>query len=219
MPKKKKKSIKYDFTSEETWRIFRIMAEFVEGFEVLSRVGPAVSIFGSAQLKPSNRYYKLAIETSKLLAKNDFSIITGAGPGIMEAANKGAKLGKGKSIGLNIEVPLDQKPNPHVDLLLDFHYFFVRKVMFVRYAKAFVIFPGGYGTHDELFESLNLILTLKIPKFPVILVGRKYWRGFMHYLKTCVMKEGCITKRELELLTVVNTPREVLKVIQDFYQK
>jgi len=218
MPKKKH-IVKYDFSNEETWRIFRIMAEFVEGFEVLSKVGPAVSIFGSAQLKPKNRYYKLAIETAKLLAKNDFAIITGAGPGIMEAANKGAKQARGKSIGLNIEVPLDQKPNPHVDLLLDFHYFFVRKVMFVRYAKAFVIFPGGYGTHDEFFESLNLILTHKIPKFPVVLVGKKYWKGLMGYLKNYVIKEGCITKKELELFKVVNTPREVLKTIQEFYRK
>jgi len=215
----KNKAIKYDFTSEETWRIFRIMAEFVEGFEVLSGLGPAVSIFGSARLKPANKYYKLATETAKLLAKHNYAIITGAGPGIMEAANKGAKLSKGKSVGLNIEVPSEQRPNSYVDILLDFHYFFVRKVMFVRYAKAFVIFPGGYGTHDELFESLNLIETLKIPRFPVVLVGAKYWKGLLDHLKNNVIKEGCLSKEELNILKVVETPQEVLKEIQKFYHK
>jgi len=215
----KKKSIKYDFTSEETWRIFRIMAEFVEGFEVLSKLGPAVSIFGSTRLKPDNRYYKLATETARLLAKSGYAIITGAGPGIMEAANKGAKLAKGQSVGLNIEVTHEQRPNSYVDILLDFHYFFVRKVMFVRYAKAFVIFPGGYGTHDELFESLNLIETLKIPRFPVIMVGAKYWKGLLDHLKNYVIKEGCLRKEELAILKVVDTPREVLKEIKEFYKK
>lgn len=215
----KNKVIKYDFTTEETWRIFRIMAEFVEGFEVLSKIGPAVSIFGSARLKPSNQYYKLAVETAKLLVKEGYAIISGAGPGIMEAANKGAKAAKGTSVGLNIEVPHEQRPNSYVDILLDFHYFFVRKVMFVRYAKAFVIFPGGYGTHDELFESLNLIETLKIPRFPVVLVGAKYWKGLLDHLKNNVIKEGCLKKEELNILKVVDTAQEVVKEIKEFYKK
>lgn len=217
--KAKVMKLKYDFTSEETWRIFRIMAEFVEGFEVLSKIGPAVSIFGSARLKPANQYYKLATETAKLLCKHDYAIITGAGPGIMEAANKGAKQVKGKSVGLNIEVPMEQRPNRYVDELLDFHYFFVRKVMFVRYAKAFVIFPGGFGTHDELFESLNLIQTMKIPKFPVVLVGKKYWKGWLDYIKNYVIKEGCLRKEELDILKLVDSSRDVLKAIKEFYSK
>ncbi|HOX54485.1 MAG: TIGR00730 family Rossman fold protein [Candidatus Omnitrophica bacterium] len=214
-----KKVLKDDFTTEETWRIFRIMAEFVEGFEVLSKIGPAVSIFGSARLKPTNQYYKLAVETAKLLVKEGYAIISGAGPGIMEAANKGAKAAKGQSVGLNIEVPSEQRPNSYVDILLDFHYFFVRKVMFVRYAKAFVIFPGGYGTHDELFESLNLIETLKIPKFPVVLVGAKYWKGLFDHLKNSVIKEGCLKKEELAIMKVVDTPQQVVEEIKKFYHK
>ena len=195
------------------------MAEFVEGFEVLSKIGPAVSIFGSARLKPTNQYYKLAVETAKLLVKEGYAIISGAGPGIMEAANKGAKAAKGQSVGLNIEVPSEQRPNSYVDILLDFHYFFVRKVMFVRYAKAFVIFPGGYGTHDELFESLNLIETLKIPKFPVVLVGAKYWKGLFDHLKNSVIKEGCLKKEELAIMKVVDTPQQVVEEIKKFYHK
>lgn len=213
------KVLENHFTHEETWRIFRIMAEFVEGFEVLSSVGPAVSIFGSARTKSSDKYYKLATQTANLLANHGYSIITGGGPGIMDAANKGAKIAKAKSIGLNIQIPSEQRPNKNIDILLDFHYFFVRKVMFVKYAKAFVIFPGGYGTHDELFESLNLIQTLKIPKFPVILVGREYWKGLLDYLNSYVIKEGCLEKKELDVLQVVDKPKEVLAAIKKFYKK
>lgn len=217
--RKKKKILDKHFTHDETWRIFRIMAEFVEGFEVLSKVGPAVSIFGSARTNPRNKYYKLAVQTANLLADNGYAVITGGGPGIMEAANKGAKIGKAKSIGLNIQIPSEQKPNKDTDILLDFHYFFVRKVMFVKYAKAFVIFPGGYGTNDELFESLNLIQTLKIPKFPVILVGKKFWKGLFSYLKSCVIAEGCLDKEELDIMQVVEKPKEVLAAINKFYKK
>ena len=156
------------FFPDDTWRVFRIMSEFVEGFEVLSKVGKAVSIFGSSRTKPDTKYYKLAEEVAYLLAKEGYAIITGSGPGIMEASNKGAKRAGGHSIGLNIQIPLEQKPNKYVETLLNFHYFFVRKVMFVKYAKAFVIMPGGYGTLDEFSEAINLIQTQRIDKFPVV---------------------------------------------------
>jgi uncharacterized protein (TIGR00730 family) len=218
----KNKNIKLkqnNFTTEETWRVFRIMAEFVDGFEVLSQIGKAVSIFGSARMKPNDKYYKLATETARLLAKEGYAIITGGGGGIMEAANKGAIHAKGKSIGLNIQIPTEQRPNKYIEILLDFHYFFVRKVMFVKYAKAFVIFPGGYGTHDELFESLNLIQTLKIPKFPVILVGKEFWRGLRDYLVNYSLKEDCLKKDELDIFKIVDTPQDVAQIIKKFYSK
>ncbi len=211
--------LKYDFTQEDTWRIFRIMSEFVDGFEVLSEVGQAVSMFGSSRSKPNARYYKLAEDTAYLLAKEGYAIITGSGPGLMEAANKGAKRAKGKSIGLNIQIPSQQKPNKYVDLLLDFRYFFVRKVMFVKYAKAFVILPGGYGTLDEFTEAINLIQTERIPRFPVVLLGREYWKGMFDWLRDTVEKNGCITKDELKIFTVVDTPKEVVGVIKKFYEK
>ncbi len=215
----RKKLVKNDFTSEEPWRIFRIMAEFVEGFEVLSKVGPAVSIFGSSRIKRKDKFYKVAEDTAYLLAKEGYGIITGGGPGVMEAANRGAKKAGGMSIGLNIQIPLEQKANPYVETLLDFRYFFVRKVMFVKYAKAFVILPGGYGTLDELFESLNLIQTERIAPFPVILVGRDYWQGLIDWLKGCVLKKSCISPQELGIFTVVDEPREVVSAIKKFYKK
>ncbi len=219
MMKTKALKFKDDFAREDTWRIFRIMSEFVEGFEVLSKVGPAVSIFGSSRLKPNDKFYKLAQKVTYLLAKAGYAVITGGGPGIMEAGNKGAKKAKGKSIGLNIQIPQEQKPNPYIDTLLDFHYFFVRKVMFVKYAKAFVILPGGYGTLDELFESLNLIQTGRIEKFPVVLVGKDYWQGLFDWFKSKVLKKGCISKVDLKIFTVVDTAEEVAEAIKRFYAK
>ena len=213
----KKMKIKDDFTQEDPWRVFRIMSEFVEGFEVLSEVGAAVSIFGSSRTKPGSRYYKLGEEIAYLLAKEGYAIITGSGGGLMEAANKGARRAKGKSIGLNIQIPSEQKPNKYVDLLLDFRYFFVRKVMFVKYAKAFVILPGGYGTLDEFTEAINLIQTERIGKFPVILFNREYWKGLVDWIKDKVVKEGCVSKDELNIFTVVDTPKEVVTVIKKFY--
>jgi len=210
---------KEDFAREDTWRIFRIMSEFVEGFEVLSKVGPAVSIFGSSRLRPNDKFYKLAQKVTYLLAKEGYAIITGGGPGIMEAGNKGAKQAKGNSIGLNIQIPQEQKPNPYIDTLLDFHYFFVRKVMFVKYAKAFVILPGGYGTFDELFESLNLIQTERIEKFPVVLVGKDYWQGLLDWFRSRVLKKGCISRPDLKIFTVVDTAEEVVEAIKRFYAK
>jgi uncharacterized protein (TIGR00730 family) len=217
--KMKTRNMKEDFTQEETWRVFRIMSEFVEGFEVLSKVGKAVSIFGSSRTRPDTKYYKLAEEISYLLAKEGYAIITGSGPGLMEAANKGAKRAKGKSVGLNIQIPSQQKPNKYVDLLLDFRYFFVRKVMFVKYAKAFVIMPGGYGTLDEFSEAVNLIQTERIPKFPVILFDGEYWKGMVDWLKDKVVKSGCISKDELDIFTIVSEPKEVVSAIKKFYEK
>ncbi|MCM8792288.1 MAG: TIGR00730 family Rossman fold protein [Candidatus Omnitrophica bacterium] len=208
-----------DFTHEETWRIFRIISEFVEGFEMLSKVEKAISIFGSSRMSPVNRYYKLAEQTAYLLAKEGYAIITGSGPGIMEAANKGAKRAGGLSIGLNIQIPQEQKPNRYVDTILEFRYFFVRKVMFVKYAKAFVIMPGGYGTLDEFTEAINLIQTKRIPEFPVVLLGKNYWQGLINWLKDIVLKVGNISKDDLNIFTLVDTPKEVVSVIKKFYGK
>ncbi len=212
----KDKMLKNDFTHDETWRVFRIMSEFVEGFEVLSELGKAVSIFGSSRMRPGN---KLAEEVAYLLAKEGYAIITGSGPAIMEAANKGARRAGGHSVGLNIQIPLEQKPNKYVDTLLDFRYFFVRKVMFVKYAKAFVIMPGGYGTLDEFTEAINLIQTKRIPKFPVVIFGSEYWKGMLDWLKDTVLKRGNISREDLNIFTVVDTPKDVVSVIKRFYEK
>jgi uncharacterized protein (TIGR00730 family) len=212
-----KRISRQDFTKEETWRVFRIMAEFIDGFETLSKIGKAISFFGSSRLKPRDKYYKIATQTAYLLSKEGYAIITGGGPGIMEAANKGARMAKGKSIGLNIQIPEEQKANKYVDLLLEFHYFFCRKVMFLKYGKAFVIFPGGFGTMDELFESLNLIQTQRVESFPVILVGSNYWKGLVGWLKSMVLKEGCISKSDLYIFNIVDTPEKVVSTIKKFY--
>jgi uncharacterized protein (TIGR00730 family) len=214
-----KRNPQNDFFSGDPWRVFRIMSEFVEGFEVLSKIGKAVSIFGSSRLRPNSKYYKLAEEIAYLLAKEGYSVITGSGPGLMEAAIKGTKRAKGTSIGLNIHIPSEQKPNPYVDLLLEFRYFFVRKVMFVKYAKAFVILPGGYGTLDEFTEALNLIQTERIPKFPVVLFGSNYWKGMLDWLKNTVLKNGNISREDLDIFTVVDSPKEVVAIIKKFYKR
>lgn len=210
--------LKNDFTHEDTWRMFRIMSEFVEGFEVLSQVGKAVSIFGSSRSKSDNKYYQLAEEIAYLLAKAGFAIITGGGPGIMEAGNKGAKKAKGRSIGLNIQLPMEQRANEYIDTLIEFRYFFVRKVMFVKYAKAFVIMPGGFGTLDEFFEATNLIQTERIERFPVVLFGRDYWQGLANWLEDIVLKNGNISKHDLDIFKIADTPAEVVKIIRDFYK-
>jgi len=215
----KDKNSKRGFASEETWRLFRIMSEFVEGFEVLSQVGKAVSIFGSSRINAGNKYYKLAEEIAYLLAKEGFAIITGSGSGIMEAGNKGAKRAGGHSVGLNIQIPLEQKPNKYVETLLDFRYFFVRKVMFVKYAKAFVIMPGGYGTLDEFTEAINLIQTERISEFPVVLFGSEYWKGMLDWLKDTVLKNGNISRKDLDIFTVTDSPKDVVAIIKRFYKK
>lgn len=201
-------------SAQESWRMFHIMAEFVEGFDTLARYHPAVSIFGSTRAKPGDEVYQKAERIGKLLAENGFSVITGGGPGAMEAANKGAASVGGRSIGLNIELPLEQKPNPYANIILKYRYFFVRKVMFVKYAVAYVILPGGFGTMDELFESVTLIQTHKIKPFPVILVGSNYWKGLLEWLKEVVLKEGKISPPDLDILQLIDDPEEIAKTIK-----
>jgi hypothetical protein len=203
-----------EMTVRDTWRMFHIMAEFVEGFEALAECHPAVSIFGSTRVKPEDEVYQKAERIGQLLAENGFGVITGGGPGVMEAANKGASLAGGKSIGINIELPLEQAPNPYTNLNLTFHYFFVRKVMFIKYAVAYIILPGGFGTMDELFESITLIQTHKIKPFPVILMGSKYWKGLLDWIKEVVLKEGKISPADLEILQVIDEPEEMIKIIK-----
>ncbi|MDA8099940.1 MAG: TIGR00730 family Rossman fold protein [Nitrospiraceae bacterium] len=207
-----------DLAKSDTWRVFRIMAELVEGFEALNGVGPAVTIFGSARLKPDSEYYAKCAKVSENLARSGFTVISGGGPGIMEAANKGAQQGNGISVGLNIALPMEQHPNPYQDIKVEFRYFFVRKLMFVKYAVGYVIFPGGYGTMDELFEALTLIQTKKIRSFPVILVGRKYWQGMLDWMGSSVLEMGNIDKADLDLLHIVEEPEEVCEIITRRYK-
>lgn len=206
-----------DMNLEDPWRVFRIMAEFVEGFDILSQIGPAVTMFGSARIKRSHPMYKMAEKTAYLLAKEGYAVMTGGGGGVMEAGNKGAKKAGGESIGLNIELPFEQVPNKYVTTLINFHYFFCRKVMFLKYAAAFVIFPGGYGTLDEFTESITLIQTKRMQGFPVILIGRKYWEGLMDWMHSVVLKNNCIEKKDLDIFQVVDNPEEVVGLIKKFY--
>lgn len=210
------KKSKYE---EEAWRIFRIMAEFVEGFETLEKVEKAITIWGSARIKEGDQWYEKAVITAKLLAKKGYSIITGGGPGIMEAANKGATLGGGESIGLNIELPMEQKPNPYIKTLISFRYFFTRKVMFVKYTKGFIIFPGGFGTLDEFTEAITLIQTKRVHKFPVVLMDKDYWNGLLNWMKNVLCKRGYINKEDLKIFKVVNEPEEAVEIIENFYKK
>ena len=209
---------KEDFTGEDTWRVFRIMAEFVEGFEMLSKLGPAVAIFGSARTKKDSEFYQKAERLGHLLVKEDYAVVTGAGPGIMEAANKGASEAGGKSVGLNIELPMEQSPNPYAKTLLSFHYFFCRKVMFVKYARAFFIFPGGFGTLDEFFESTGLIQTQRINPFPVILIGKKYWRELLGWFQKSLVSDGYISAEDMKIFHIVEEPEEAIDVLKKFYQ-
>jgi uncharacterized protein (TIGR00730 family) len=207
-----------DFTRTDPWRVMRIMGEFIEGFDTLASVDKAVTIFGSARIGPDDPHYDAAVETARLLAEAGFAIITGAGPGIMEAGNKGAQLGGGRSIGCNIELPFEQGANPYVDTLIDFRYFFVRKTMFIKYSVAFIIFPGGFGTLDELFEALTLIQTGKIYRFPVILFGRYYWAGLLRWLQARVLTEGKISDGDLDLMLVTDNPAEAAQAIISAYR-
>jgi len=203
-----------EITIQDSWRLFRIMAEFVDGFEALTKCHPAVTMFGSTRVRPGDEVYQKAERIGQLLAENGFSVITGGGPGVMEAANKGASAAGGKSIGLNIQLPLEQKPNPYANITLSFRYFFVRKVMFVKYGVAYIILPGGLGTMDELFESVTLIQTHKIKPFPVILVGSNYWKGLLDWIKGVVLKEGKISPSDLEIFQLIDEPEEIVRTIK-----
>jgi hypothetical protein len=206
----------FDFTSQDPWRIFRIMAEFVDSFETMNKIGPAVTVFGSARTKPCDLWYEKAEETARLLAGHQYAVITGGGPGIMEAANKGAASAGGVSVGLNIELPHEQKPNPFQNRLLNFRYFFIRKVCFVKYASGFVLFPGGYGTLDELFESLTLIQTERITRFPVVLVGKSYWTGLVDWMRDHLERDGLISPGDLGLFHVTDDPADAVNFIRRY---
>lgn len=201
---------------EESWRIFRIMAEFVESIEELSTLGNAVSVFGSARVKPGDIWYQKAESLARRLVEKGFSVITGGGPGVMEAANKGAAEAGGKSVGMNIRLPFEQKPNPYANISLDYKYFFIRKVMFIKYAVAYVILPGGYGTLDELSEALTLMQTRRIKSFPVVLLGSDYWRGLMDWLSDTMLKEDKILPEDLDLIRITDEPEEAVRYIQRF---
>ena len=203
-----------------SWQIFKIMAEFVDGFDALAKIGPCISIFGSARTEPGSLYYELTVEISRRLASEGFGIITGGGPGIMEAANKGAMLAGGKSVGLNINLPFEQMSNEFIDKdkLLSFQYFFVRKVMFTKYSQGFVMMPGGFGTMDELFEVATLIQTEKFKQMPMVMVGKTYWKGLMDWMATAMLEEGNIKKDDLNLFQIADTPDEVVYQMLEYYR-
>lgn len=206
----------------DSWRVFKILSELVEGFEKLSRIGPCVSIFGSARTHYNDKYYRMAEDIAYKLTQNGYGVITGGGPGIMEAANKGAKRGNGKSVGINIDLPFEQRPNPYIDSdkLITFDHFFVRKVMFMKYAQGFIVLPGGFGTFDELFEAITLIQTRKIGKFPIILVGVKYWSGLLKWINDVMLsEEHNISADDLKIFTLVDTSDEAVTSIVDFYSR
>jgi uncharacterized protein (TIGR00730 family) len=213
------RAMHFDFTLTDPWRVFRIMSEFVEGFDVLSHIPPAVAMFGSARVKPEDPAYTAAVETARLLAKAGFGIITGGGPGIMEAANKGAQEGENASIGCNIELPFEQRPNSYLDISLDFRYFFVRKTMFIKYAEAFIIFPGGFGTMDELFEALTLIQTRKVSHFPVILYDSRFWGGLITWIREQMLATEKISPEDCGLLILSDDPQEICKIVTEAYKE
>ena len=206
--------------SEESWRIFKIMSEFVEGIDKLSKIGPCVSIFGSARTKPEDKYFQIAEKIAAKLVRHGYGVITGGGPGIMEAGNKGAKSENGRSVGLNIELPFEQHHNPYIDRdkNLNFDYFFVRKVMFVKYSQAFVVMPGGFGTLDELFEAITLVQTKKIDQFPIILYGSDFWEGLKQWIENTLKATGKISPNDTDLMHVANSEEEVVGIIEEFYK-
>ncbi len=210
-----------EIKSQDSWVIFKVMSEMVEGFEKLAKIGPCVSIFGSARTKEDHRYYKMTEEIAAKLVRHGYGVITGGGPGIMQAGNKGAASENGKSVGLNIELPHEQNNNIYIDAdkLISFDYFFVRKVMFVKYSQGFVVMPGGFGTLDEMFEAITLIQTHKIGRFPIVLVGKKFWSGLFDWIREVMLNEGNINAEDLDLVNLVDTPTEAVQVIDDFYSK
>lgn len=209
-----------EIKANDSWAIFKIMGEFVNGFEKMSAIGPCVSVFGSARVRPGNHYYDLAVKIAQRISEAGYGVITGGGPGIMEAGNKGASLAGGTSVGLNIDLPFEQHDNPFIDddKSLDFDYFFVRKVMFVKYSQGFVVMPGGFGTLDELFEAITLIQTHKIHTFPIILVGTDFWKGLLDWIKTTMLEAGNISPQDLDLVQLVDTEDEVVEIIDAFYK-
>jgi len=208
-----------EIKSNDSWAIFKIMGEFVKGYEKLNQIGPCVSIFGSARTQPDNVYYKLTVEIAKNITDNGFGIITGGGPGIMEAANKGAQENEGTSVGINITLPFEQESNKYIDYdkNINFDYFFVRKVMLVKYSQCFVVMPGGFGTLDELFEAMTLIQTLKIDRFPIILVGTKYWSGLIDWITNTLITEGMISPEDIDLFHIVDDADKVIEILNNFY--
>ena len=211
-----------EMKTNDSWAIFKVMSEFVYGYETMGKIGPCVTIFGSARTQPDNPHYKTAENIAAKLAQKGYGIITGGGPGIMEAGNKGAQQGEGSSVGLNIELPFEQNHNPYIDndKNLNFDYFFVRKVMFIKYSQGFIVMPGGFGTLDECFEALTLIQTKKIGRFPIVLVGKEFWGGIIHWLKEVVFKmEKNVSKDDFQLFHIVDDPKEAVDIIDDFYNK
>jgi uncharacterized protein (TIGR00730 family) len=210
----------YEIKTNDSWAIFKVMAEFVQGYERMAKIGPCISVFGSARTKPDDKYYKMAENISEMLGKRGYGVITGGGPGIMEAGNKGAQKGGGKSVGLNIDLPFEQSGNPFIDpeSNLKFDYFFVRKVVFVKYSQGFVVVPGGFGTLDEMFEALTLIQTKKINKRPVVLVGSEYWKGLIDWLRQTMLQDGKISEPDLDLFKLVDTEEEAIEYIDDFFK-
>jgi uncharacterized protein (TIGR00730 family) len=205
-----------DLKHSETWRVFRIQSELVEGFETLNDLGPAVTVFGSSRMRPGSFYYEKAVELGRKLSDAGFAVITGGGPGIMEGVNKGAKQGKGKSVGMNIEIPESQIANQYQDISLSFRYFFIRKLMFVKYSIAFIIFPGGFGTMDEMFEALTLSQTKKIGVFPIILFGKEYWKGLTDWFKSTLIPNKTISSEDLGLLSIVDETNEVCQILKEY---
>lgn len=210
-----------EIMTSDSWEVFKIMSEFVEGFQKLGRIGPCVSIFGSARTQPSSKFYKLAEEVAYLLTKKGFGVISGGGPGIMEAANKGAHFGGGKSVGLNIELPKEQGSNPFIDpdKLISFDFFFVRKVMFMKYSQGYIVLPGGFGTMDELFEAITLVQTHKSVRFPIVLVSRDYWSGLLDWIHNRMLAEMNINAIDLDIFSVVDTAEEAIEIIEKYYNK
>lgn len=210
-----------EIKTHDSWSVFKIMSEIVDGYEKLSRIGPCVTIFGSARIAPNGKYYHLSEEIAYLLTKKGFGVISGGGPGIMEAANKGAHFAGGKSVGLNIELPHEQSSNPFIDpdKLLTFDYFFVRKLMFMKYSQGYIVLPGGFGTLDEFFEAVTLIQTHKLVRFPIVMVGKEYWRGLIEWIQNTLLENGAIESKDLDIFSLVDDPAEVVKVIEEYYNK
>lgn len=213
------RALNFDFTITDPWRVMRIASEFINGFDALAHIPPSVAIFGSARTRPDDPVYTAATETARLLARAGFGIITGGGPGVMEAANKGAQEGENVSIGCNIELPFEQSSNQYLDIDLDFRYFFVRKTMFIKYSNAFIIFPGGFGTMDELFEALTLIQTKKVSNFPVILYGSRYWGGLIHWIRETMLPDGKVSSEDIDLLRLSDNPEEICHLVREAYER